>query len=224
MNERWIFVGTGAHVGRVDSEYSCGFWADNPLDPTVRFDPGLLVPVDLRRSPSYVAAPGDVVVDDFVTDGGLTGVGPGFPTGGFLGAIWLEEGYWAKLPPAIKPRIPPSGSSAYDYEYKTVLYWPSSADPRAGRRYVGTYAKIVGAAKGTDTYEVDVWSPGTSATGKPAARLIVDLSSIDYCDPEAMGGLTTLGAKTPAGALYLERSVATRQKLLEPKLPWWKGE
>jgi len=225
MNERWIFIGTGACTGRVDAEYRCAFWADNPLDPG-GFDPQRLTDVDLRRSPAHARSPDDVIVDDFITDGGMTTIGPGFPAGNYFGAAYLEEKYVASLPPNCQPAVPPRGSKACDYEFKTVYYWPGTADPRAGRRYVGTHAEIIGtpASKApTNVCDVLIWAPGTSATAKPAVRAWIDLDSIDYCDPEAMQGLTRLTPTRGAGALYLAQSFARQSALASPKLPSWKA-
>ena len=48
--EKAIFYGFGAWVGRIDGETRCGFWTRHPAE--VNFDPILLIPVDLSKTPS----------------------------------------------------------------------------------------------------------------------------------------------------------------------------
>jgi hypothetical protein len=223
---RAVFYGCGAHVGRVDSEYVCGFWSENPLTTVPQFDPTRLTTIDLRRSPRYTAR-ANVACDDFITDGGQTNIGPGFPSGNFMGACYLEEDYWRSLPAPQRPAMPPKGSSAHDYEYKSALYWPGTGDPRAGARYIGTHAKIASAVPGApNVFNIDIWVPGTSGTAaKPQVRLMIDLSSIAMCDPQSMGGLTRINAANPAAALFVAMPLATSVGLAAgPKLPWWRGE
>jgi hypothetical protein len=122
--------------------------------------------------------------------------------------------------------MPPKGSSARDYEYKSALYWPGTLDPRAGSRYIGTHARIASSVPGApNIFNIDIWVPGTSGTSvKPQVRLMIDLSSIAMCDPQSMGGLTRISAAAPSGALFVAMPLATSVGLAAgPKLPWWRG-
>ncbi len=96
--ERVVFFGFSAWVGRIDSETRCGFWTSHPAE--VNFDPVLLVPVDLSKTPS-AARKGridwdEIQVDDFKDDShesGETTIGPWFPDGETTGLIFLEKAY-----------------------------------------------------------------------------------------------------------------------------------
>src|SRR6185295_277452 len=67
---RWIFLGTGGFVGRIESETRIAFWPDEPSDHG--FDPSLLITVDLARTPT-AAALGEISVDAVEVDDCFSG-------------------------------------------------------------------------------------------------------------------------------------------------------
>jgi hypothetical protein len=92
---------------------------------------------------------------------------------------------------------------AQPYECMTVVYWPHLADPRAGNRYVGHHASIVG-EQGTLAL-VTVYPPGRSAQpGANTVTMWIDLASSAQCDG-GPGSLTTIGVGDAPkhGALFL---------------------
>jgi hypothetical protein len=206
---RCVFAGTGAFLGRVESETRCAFWPDEPTQHG--FDPSLLISVDLSRTPSAAAdgaIPWDAVeLDDAYTGaaGDLQGnsLGLRWPELQLYGALFLEQSFVRQLPEAIRPACPPKLLGGRPYEHTTVLYWPHVDDPRAGRRYAGHQAEILD-ERGT-LVRVAVYMRG--ASDRPAsrpARVWIDLADPEQCDggPDSM---TTIGVGTGAktGALFL---------------------
>jgi hypothetical protein len=117
---RWIFFGTGGFLGRIDSETRCAFWTEEPVDHD--FDPGLLIEVDLARTPSAAAAkeiPFDAVqVEDCFTGpngtvGGTT-LGPRWPELQIGGAVYLEAASCNPSPPRCAPPARRPGWAARD--------------------------------------------------------------------------------------------------------------
>lgn len=206
---RTVFVGTPAFVGRIDGETRCAFWAEEPVDHG--FDAGLLVEVDLGRTPSAAAAKeitwAEVQVDDCFsgpngTVGGTT-IGPAWPELRLAGAVYLAEPFLASLPPRLRPACPPLNLAGRAYECMAAVYWPGTDDPRAGRRYAGHHAHIL-EERGT-LARVAVFPPGRStAAGTAPLTMWLDLASPEQCDAGA-GSLTTIGVGDAPheGALYL---------------------
>jgi len=206
---RWIFFGTGGFLGRIDSETRCAFWAEEPVDHD--FDPGLLIEVDLARTPSAAAAkeiPFDAVqVEDCFTGpngtvGGTT-LGPRWPELQIGGAVYLEGGFVQSLPAALRPACPPAGMGGERYEYMTTVYWPDLVDPRAGRRYAGHCAEVL--EERGSLARVAVYPPGKSAEpGAPPVTMWIDLASSEQCDA-GPDSLTTVGVgdAPKRGALFL---------------------
>ena len=206
---RCVFFGTPAFLGRIDGETRCGFWVEEPADHG--FDPQQLIDVDLARTPSAAAAKeigwDAVQVDDCCTgpSGAVSGttVGPRWPELRLAGAVYLERGFVASLPAALRPPCPPAGMAWQPYECTTALYWPHLDDPRAGKRYAGHHAQIL-QEQGT-LARVAVYPPGKSA--QPDARPVtmwIDLASPEQCDA-GPGSLTTIGTGDgpKRGALFL---------------------
>jgi len=206
---RCIFYGTAAFLGRIDGAARCAFWADEPTDHG--FDPAQLIEVDLARTPAAAAAGrigwDEVQVDDcFAGPNGATGgttLGPRWPELRLAGAVYLERGFAAALPAALRPPCPPAGLDAEPHEFTTAAYWPGTGDPRAGNRYSGHSAEI---RQEQDTLaRVAVWPPGRGRD--PAADPVtmwIDLASPEQCDA-GRGSLTTIatGAGPKRGALFL---------------------
>ena len=206
---RSVFIGTPGHLGRIDSETKCAFWVDEPVDHG--FDPSLLITVDLANSPSAALAKEiswlDVEVDDcFTGPNGMVGgstLGPRWPELHLSGAIYLEHRFVETLPDRLRPPCPPTGVTAYPYEYMTCVYWPQIDDPRAGNRYSGHHAEII--EEQGRLALVAVHPPGRSAQPDvPAVRMWIDFSSCEQCDA-GPGSLTSIGpgAGPKTGVLFL---------------------
>lgn len=216
---RTIFYGFGAWVGRLDARTTCAFWADDPNN--LRFAPGEFLVVDLAKNPAaYLAGTislADVQVDDGPDDGGLTKLGPTWPTGSTINGAWLEQRFYENLP--NRPPFPQRFMSAYPYELTTAIYW---AGPRAvSQRFWGYHAKITG-ERGTLAL-CSIWTPGTAmAGGPPAGTWWIDLAT--QADPLA-NGLTAIGvgAEPKEGALFLDAPSARSLGLSGAKLPPYMG-
>jgi hypothetical protein len=200
--------GVGACLGRIESETRCAFWGDEPT--AHGFDAERLIRVDLARNPSAAIAgeiPWDAVeVDDsFNGPGGAvlgTTLGASWPELQLVGVVQLEHTFWRRLPDAIRPACPPVGATAHDYEFMSVVYWPHTGDPRAGRRYCGHHAEILEERGGLA--RVAVYPPGTSqrARARPM-NMWIDPASPEQCDA-GKDSLTQIAIGGPkAGALYL---------------------
>jgi hypothetical protein len=206
---RCVFLGTGGFLGRIDSETRVAFWADEPVDHD--FDPSKLISIDLAASPNAAVAGEiaweDVIVDDcFTGPGGRLGgttLGPRWPEIQIAGAVFLEQKFYAGLPDHLRPEMPPKYMSGVAYEHMTALYWPTTNDPRAGRRYAGHHAKIL-EERGT-LARVSVYAPGQST--QPTAApfpMWIDLASPDQCDagPDSLTAIGP-GDRPKEGALFL---------------------
>jgi len=227
-----VFYLSAAWVGRIDGETRCSFWPTNPLEN--HFDPALLVPVDLSKTPS-VALKGQiswdqVQVDDFADHhgGGLTLIGPLFPDGRMVGGVYLERKYWSRLRKEIRPAFPPPGFEMPEkYQYMAVVYQDGS---RAGRRYMGLHAKIIREEGSTAVITIlNECDPEFAETSSPTSGLELkcDLSSLD-CDAHVdAGGMTEIATgkgKRKEGALFLDAKYAKRIGLPVPvKCPPSKG-
>lgn len=218
-----VFYGFGAFVGRIEGETRCAFWSKNPVD--VNFDPVLLVPVDLSRTPSAARERkiewDEIQVDDHREDcdDGVTTIGPWFPDGKTTGGIYLAKSYWQKLRPEIRPEFPPDGDSRA-YEFMTVVYRDGTAHQRAGIRYHGYHAKIV-TERGNSAL-VAVHHAGCSQSGDPPIECSFDLLSPD-CDAHVQdGGMTEIGlapGKKKEGALFIRLGRAREIGIREVKRP-----
>lgn len=206
---RSVFVGTPAFLGRVEGETRCAFWAEEPVDHD--FDPGRLITVDLGRTPAAATAKeigwDEVEVDDcFTGPNGVvrgTTLGPAWPELSMSGAVYLEQGFRDTLPEHLRPPCPPQGMAGAAYECMSVVYWPDTPDPRAGKRYAGHHAVVTDER---DTVaRLAVYPPGTST--QPGARPVtmwIDLASAEQCDAGPQS-LTTIGVgdAPKAGPVFL---------------------
>lgn len=206
---RWIFQGTGGFLGRIEGETRISFWPDEPSDHG--FDTSRLISVDLARTPS-AAALGEIEFDEVEVDDCFSGpngdvrgttLGPRWPEIQVSGAVYLEERFRDRLPPSVRPPLPPKFMGGRPYEFTTVLYWPGTGDPRAGRRYAGHHAQLL-EERGT-LARVAVFPQGSSdRPNAEAAAMWIDLSSSEQTDA-GPGSLTEigLGRGQSEGALYL---------------------
>lgn len=207
---RTVFYGFGAFVGALRGQSQCAWWDDDPV--RYGWDPAALIPVDLARNPSAVRAGtlhvDDIEVDDHRIDGGLTTIGPLWPSGSTIGQCWLSEPYYTRLT-RRPPRQPASsGGDAYDYESTSILYWDGEL---GGRRFYGFHANITQTAGSIAL--VQIWAGGTGRIPNraPAGAWWLDLSAVAHpIDPIATqiapGG-------PPTGALFLD-SITTRSLML----------
>ncbi|HET7502187.1 MAG TPA: hypothetical protein VFK02_14315 [Kofleriaceae bacterium] len=206
---RWVFRGTGGFLGRIDGETRIAFWADEPTDHG--FDPARLISVDLARTPS-AAALGEIRFDAVEVDDCFSGplgdvrgttLGPRWPELQLSGAIYLEQRFRDRLPATLCPALPPRFMSGRPYEYTTVLYWPGTEDPRAGKRYTGHHAEVL--EERGSLVRVKVYPPGTSDSPRAAVRpMWIDLASAEQTDagPDSLTEIG-LGRGVTRGALYL---------------------
>jgi len=213
---RTVFFAFGAYVGSITGPRTCLWW---PADPsTLGWDATLAISTDLGATPAAAAAgtigAADVQCDDHRIDGGLTSVGPLFPGGATIGAIWLAEPFYASLGDNQPPRQP--GSAPFpcrDYELQENVYWGN--DPAGDRRFYGFHAEIVAPPQG-GLVLVDLWNAGTSLVAgmPPAGRWWIDLatSSDSSSTTIAIGG-------AQQGALFLEATLAQTLALRGPKRP-----
>ena len=218
---RTVFFGFGAYVGTISGQTTCSFWPDDPQ--SLGWSTAALVPVDLARNPTAVRTNNiqvtDIDVDDYRLDGGLTGIGPLWPGGQTISAVWLSETYYNSLGANKPPRQPASApNDAHDYELTSILYWDG---PMADRRFFGFHAKIL-STQGPLSH-VKIWHAGTSKVpGQPHAGIWwLDLAAVAHpVDPIATqiapGGVTE-------GALFLDSPTASSLLLRMPKRPTSSG-
>ncbi len=192
----------------------CAWWDDDPV-VIHRFAQASLVPVDLAKNLSAARAGtiayADMQCDDHAQDGGLTTIGPMFPTGSVIGACWLTAEYYATLSNK-PPRQPASApNDAYDYELTSYQYYGGEL---GDRRFYGFHANIVGTNGGLSS--VEIWDAGTGkiANRAPAGTWWLDLAQVAL---PAAGG-TTVTANAP-GALFLDAATAKSLPLRGPKRP-----
>src|SRR5262249_50037969 len=117
-------------------------------------------------------------------------------------AVYLEQRFCERLPDVLRPPLPPKSMGGRPHEYTTVLYWPNTKDPRAGKRYAGHHAEVL--EERSSLARVAVFPPGTS--DRPAAEaktMWIDLASPEQTDAGAHS-LTEIGlGRSKSGALYL---------------------
>lgn len=209
---RTTFYGFGAFVGSVRGLTECSWWDDDPA--RYNYAQAALVPVNLAKNVTAARAGqigwDQVEVDDHRQDGGRTTIGPMFPTGTMIGACWLAQTYWERLPNR-PPRQPGSApDDAYDYELTTIQYYDNE---QGNRRFFGFHARVK--SVNGPLSELEIWNPGTGKVGRPAGTWWIDLKA------EALpaGADTTIGAAGSVGAVYLSSSVMTTTTLFGPKKP-----
>ena len=213
---RTVFYGFGGFVGCLTGETTCEWWPDEPA--TLKWSKSALIPIDLARNPSAMRAGrlksiADIDVDDHRIDGGLTTIGPRWPSGATIGQIWLSENYYTSLPNK-PPRHPASAAGdAYDYELTSILCWDGD---HAGRRFIGFHAKIVDT--NAPLARVQIWSGGTARTGgRPAGEWWLDLTRAAHpVDPIATQ--IELGGQLE-GALFLDSLTVRSLTLALSKRP-----
>jgi len=214
-----VFYGFGAWVGRLDARTTCAWWADDPNN--LNFDPGQLIEVDLARNPAaYLSGAislDQLEADDAPCDGGLTKLGPTWPTGSTINGVWLAATYYDGLP--NKPEFPQRFMDCHGYELTTVVYW-ALASKGIARRCWGVHAEI--SSEQGSLALCTVWTPGTSLRQRPAGTWWIDLAT--QADPIS-NGFTVIGTGSAPkrGALFLDATAVRGLQLSGPKVPPWQG-
>lgn len=211
-----VFYGFGAFVGQMTGSTQCKFWSDDPT--TFNWDITKAIPVDLAKSPQAHRV-GTIKLDEIQVDDhtslpvtpGLTQIGPMWPDGTTVGAVWLESRYYDNLDPAIKPpRV--TGGDCRDYELTSFIEW---AGPLSLRRFYGVHAKITNQLGLLSL--VQIWQPGRSLVPNesPLATAWLDLAAITT----KLTGVSSIANVNDEGPLFIDRPTATMLALAGPKLP-----
>lgn len=213
---RSIFYGFGAWVGAVSGHTKCAWWAEDPA--TLGFAPAKLIKSDLSMNPQAVRTGaiqiGAIEVDDAPANGGLTKIGPTFPTGSMINSIWIESNHYNAL--ADKPGRPPSYMQCHDYELTSVLYW---TDAMKGRRFYGFYAEIT--SEQSQNALCSIWPAGKSRIPgqQPAGSWWINLQTSAHPIEQ---GFTEIGLGPTCkkkGALFLDAPSINNLQLGPPKQP-----
>jgi hypothetical protein len=223
-SDRSIFYGFGAWAGSQRGLTKVAWWPNDPADRSINWDRGKRIDTDLADNPAAFRAgrlksKADIVVDDQPQHGGLTKLGPTWPTGSTVNSLWLESNHYDALDPAVKPpRIFP-GMQCRAYELATVLYWSGDL---ANRRFWGFYAEIH--AENGASALVSIWAPGTSLEpGQLAAGAWwLDLSTVAH---PIEAGFTEIGVGSAPkqGALFLDATTKGALAFSGPKIPKYQG-
>jgi len=193
---RSVFYGFPAFVGSFTGPTTCTFWTDDPAQIGWTSPQ---VPVDLSKNPDAVRrgaiAEPDVQADDHASlgTGGMTKIGPMFPGGTMIGAVYLQESYMPSkglAPPGPRP-----------YEWCTIQYYASEPAPLTSRRFHGFHAQILSVTSGISM--VSVWARGTSSIPgqAPMGTWPIDLNR--WAHPVGPG-VTQIATPGQAGALFLD--------------------
>jgi hypothetical protein len=220
---RSVFYGFGAWVGSLNSATTCQWWPDDPNEAAISWDRKKLIEVDLDRTPSAFRSRQilveDIQVDDKASDGGLTRLGPTWPTGSTINGIWLESMFYDRLPDEARPPRIPRGLDCNDYELTSVEYW---SGPLATRRFYGFFAEINTATRGTMAL-CEIYPAGHSRGGRPEGAWWLDLAQVAHPIEK---GFTEIGVDPQdlkRGALFLDSLTVKGLKLSAPKLPPFQG-
>src|SRR6478609_2850902 len=93
---RSVFYGFPAFVGSITGPTTCSFWTDDPAQIGWNSPQ---VTVDLSKNPEAVRrgaiTEAQVQADDhaLLGTGGMTRIGPMFPGGAMIGAVYLEQAF-----------------------------------------------------------------------------------------------------------------------------------
>jgi len=208
-----MFYGSPAWVGGIHSPTICDWWNSDPAQ--LNWDRSLLYTVDLSKTPSAAIAgrikASQIEVDDHVTSGGRTTIGPLWPNGTSIGACWVSDGYVAKCAGKVKTGAP-AAMNGSNYEYMTIQYFDGE---QQNRRFHGFYAEVLQVNGGLSL--VQVWNPGTgTGGGPPAGTWWLDLAT--NADPNT----PALSPGTP-GALFLDATTCRQMTTFEGKIPKAQG-
>lgn len=217
-----VFYGFGAFIGSIRSATECAWWADDPA--TLGWAQGSLIETDLAKNLSALRAGkislAELHVDDHRVDGGLTSLGPLFPTGATIGAVWLSEIYYQTLGGNKPPRLPGRlANDYYEYELTSLQYLDGE---QGDRRFYGFHAHIKAAAQ-PNLSLVQIWNPGSARTNpKPAGEYWLELDKVAH--PVEPGATAIATGGTTTGALFLDEATTKSLALRVPKIPWFLAE
>lgn len=173
---RTSFYGFGAYLARVKSQTECDVWTDDPMEHGFSAEP---LAVDLGKNVHAVLSGrlnwAAVEVDDHANLGGGTTIGPLWPEGLSVGALYLADSFLATL--NQRPTSPEI--DGHPYELVTVVYHETD-DPRASRRYRGYHARVLERTGARAL--VDIFPAGSSKVLPPLVRRWIDLDSPEVCD------------------------------------------
>ena len=215
------FYGFGAYVGSVTGLTQCAWWDDDP-GRTYQWAQSALVAVDLAMNPSAMRAgkisEKDIQVDDHRQDGGLTTIGPMFPTGATIGQCWLSEQFYATR--GFKPPRQPASApnDGHDYESTCHLYWGGEL---GDRRFYGFHGRVL--QVNGPLSQVEIWAGGTGKIPgrKPQGTWWLDLAAVAH--PVASDA-TQIAAAGSAGPLFLDSATTLSLMLAAAKKPAIFGE
>ncbi|HEX8107586.1 MAG TPA: hypothetical protein VF516_07640, partial [Kofleriaceae bacterium] len=191
------FYGLPAWVGAIHGPTVCDWWNHDPGQQ--QWDRSLLHRVDLAKTPSAALAGqipvSQVEADDHATKGGRTTIGPLFPGGTMIGALWVSESYLAA-----------NQLTAPGHEFQLIQYFDGE---QQNRRFYGFQASVLQTQNHLSL--VQLWHPGTGAgTAPPAGTWWLDLgASADPSAPPPSPG--------QAAPLYLDSKAASQLVTIGPK-------
>ncbi|HEX3763244.1 MAG TPA: hypothetical protein VHW23_31335 [Kofleriaceae bacterium] len=197
------FYGLPAWVGAIHGPTACEWWDHDPAQ--LSWDRSRLHPLDLAKTVSAALAGqisvAQVEVDDHATKGGRTTIGPRWPGGATIGAVWVSESY-----------LQANQLTAPSHEFQLIQYFDGE---QQNRRFYGFQASVLQTQNQLSL--VQLWHPGTGATAAPpAGTWWLDLSaSADPSTPPP-------GAGQPA-PLYLDAKAASQLVTVDPKIPTYVG-
>ena len=200
MTKKIVLHAFSAYVGSIRGATTVRFWTEDPGDGSVNWQRGQLIELDLSRN-TTAAKNGQITwdqvdVDDFTLDGGLTTLGPRYPGGSMIGAVWLTESFMGRkgIQVARKPQ------HAHDHELRALLH--IDASNKFAGRYQGFHAKVIN-THGKLT-EVQIWNAGQGKLGGQSARFGLDLAAIsDTTESDVPKKDGSLYIETDAKRVYL---------------------
>jgi hypothetical protein len=221
------FFACEAFLYRVTGEFECEVWVKEPSALKVPYGQSKkeVLEINLKKTPIEVANLDDVEIDDFITEGGLTRLGPRYPGAARSeeahaseASIWLSE---AKFKDA-KERLLSSQSHStpqagtLDYQWQTILSIDDPSTMNGIRRYAGYRARRV-AMDVQGRRALKVWNALANPTSESQAQdVILDITDKELCDKDSSAKFDQDGDE---GALFLEWQYANSRNLLSPKLP-----
>jgi len=222
--KRKIFRGIGAVITAVQTDRRFSVVPRMRHVDATDFSAARHIPIDLDRTPSRAANWGDVEVDDRGIDARgeflgcamspsqLTGyhvtslggyLGPGWAEdlarGPFLGAVFLEDGFFERYRAVIDPPDDPWPTGKLrTYQLTTIAYADAAENEvYRKRRYAGFHGRLI-QWKSPSIASVQLFD----LTGAPNGPWDFDLASPEHCDPDppTATGESALRTDSPAGA------------------------
>ena len=196
------FYGLPAWVGAIHGSTVCDWWDRDPGQ--LGWDRSLIHTIDLAKSTAAGLAGqiaiGDIEVDDHISAGGRTTIGPLWPGGNTIGGCWVSDSY------LTRNKLVAPGD-----ELRVVQYFGEQGN----RRFHGFQARVL-QTQGQLSL-VQLWNPGTAAaTASPAGTWWLDLAA--DADPA-----TPPPSANQTGPLYLDTKASAQLVTFEPKLPPYRG-